>query len=113
MKSILVLFAALVLNHTVTIAQGTPPAHKMQHEKMNADMKDCVMMKDGKMMMRKDGKMSEMDHDVTMKDGTVCMQDGTCKMKNGKTMTMKDGDTCDMNGHMSTMSMHKKGKMKM
>ncbi|MEO5682813.1 MAG: DUF6799 domain-containing protein [Chitinophagaceae bacterium] len=113
MKYILVLFAALLLNHTVTIAQATPPAHKMKHEKMSGDKKDCVMMKDGKMMMRKDGKMSEMDQDMTMKDGTVCMKDGTCKMKNGKTMKMKDGETCDMDGHMSKMSMHKKGKMKM
>ena len=72
---------------------------------MNSSKKDCVMMKDGKMMMMKDGKMMSMDKDMTMSNGTVCMPDGTCKMKNGKTMMMKNGDKCYMDGKMTKMKM--------
>ena len=44
--------------------------------------KDCVMMKDGKMMtMMMNGKMMAMDKDMTMNNGPVCMMDGNCKMK--------------------------------
>ena len=93
-------------------AQVAKPTHKMNHSKMTHSMKDCVMMKDGKMMMMKNGKMMDMDKDMTMADGTVCMKDGTCKMKNGKTMMMKNGDKCYMNGHMD-MKMDKMGKSKM
>ncbi len=35
------------------------------------DMKDCVHMKDGKMMMMKDGK------EMTLKDGDMVAMDGT------------------------------------
>jgi Domain of unknown function (DUF6799) len=73
--------------------------------KMDNNKKDCVMMKDGKMMMMKNGKMMDMDKDMTMSNGTVCMKDGTCKMKNGKTMMMKNGDKCYMDGTMKKMKM--------
>ena len=40
-----------------------------------------VMMKDGKMMMMKDGKATgPMEHEMTMGDGTKMMMDGTMKM---------------------------------
>ncbi|MEO6315744.1 MAG: DUF6799 domain-containing protein [Chitinophagaceae bacterium] len=63
-------------------------------------MKDCVMMKDGKMMMMKDGKTMMMDQDMTLKNGTMIMKDGNVKMKDGKTMMMKEGESMDMNGKM-------------
>jgi hypothetical protein len=86
-------------------AQTSASKSKMKHEKMSHPMKDCVMMKDGKMMMMKDGKMMTMDKDMKMGNGMVCMKDGTCKMKNGKTMKMKEGETCDMHGKMGKMKM--------
>ena len=112
MKYILIVVAAFVFNTTVN-AQNSNAANKMHHGKMKHSMKDCVMMKDGKMMMMKNGKMMMMDKDMTMSDGTVCMKDGTCKMKNGKTMMMKEGETCDMHGKMGKMKMDKMDKMKM
>jgi hypothetical protein len=60
-----------------------------------------VMMKDGKMMMMKDGKATgPMEHEMTMGDGTKMMMDGTMKMKDGKEMHMKDGQMMMMDGHM-------------
>ncbi|MEO8515339.1 MAG: DUF6799 domain-containing protein [Flavobacterium sp.] len=63
-------------------------------------MKDCCMMKDGKMMCMKDGKIMKMDKNMTMKNGTTCMTNGKCTMKDGKKMTMKEGDCMDMSGKM-------------
>lgn len=61
-------------------------------------MKDCCMMKNGKMMCMKDGKTMPMDKDMTMENGTVCMTNGECVMKDGKKMKMKEGECMDMSG---------------
>jgi len=67
---------------------------------MAADMSG-VMMKDGKMMMMKDGQAAgPMDHDMTMPDGTKVMTNGMVKMKDGKEMHMKDGQMMMMDGKM-------------
>ncbi len=71
-------------------------------------MKDCCMMKDGKMMQMKDGKMMSMDKDMTMKNGTKCMTNGECIMKDGKKMQMKEGQCMDMAGKMDNCSMMNK-----
>ena len=75
-------------------------------------MKDCCMMKDGKMMCMKDGKTMPMDKDMTMKNGTTCMTNGECTMKDGKKMTMKEGDCMDMNGKMCNDKMKTMTKKK-
>jgi len=62
-------------------------------------MKDCVMMKDGTMMVCKDGKTMKMDEDMKMPNGTHVMKDGTVMMGDKKVM-MKDGDMMDMDGKM-------------
>jgi hypothetical protein len=60
-----------------------------------------VMMKDGKMMMMKDGKATgPMDHEMSMTDGCKVMPDGTMKMKDGKEMHMKEGQMMTMDGKM-------------
>ena len=73
-----------------------------------ATMKDCCMMKDGKMMCMKDGKTMLMDKDMTMKNGTKCMTNGECIMKDGKKMQMKEGDCMDMSGKMDKCAMMNK-----
>jgi len=106
MKKVFFLIAAFIFTMSAN-AQTNKTTHKVHHGTMTHSMKDCVMMKDGKMMVMKNGKTMAMDEDMTMSDGTVCMMDGTCKMKNGKTMMMKDGDKCYMNGKMGKMKMDK------
>ncbi len=81
------------------------------------EMKDCVHMKDGKMMMMKDGKEMAMDKEMTMKDGSKVMTDGTMMMKDGKKMSLKDGDMVMMDGTMKKGGMkegmeHKEGEKK-
>ena len=81
-----------------------------QTKKKSHTMKDCCMMKDGKMMVMKDGKTMPMDKDMTMKNGTTCMTNGECTMKDGSKMMMKNGDQMDMNGTMHSKKMIKKMK---
>ena len=78
-----------------------------QNKKDSAMMKDCCMMKDGKMMLMKDGKTMPMEKDMTMKNGTKCMVNGECIMSNGKKMKMKEGDCMDMSGKMDHCAMMK------
>ena len=95
-KMISTMFASLlimVLCFTATNLSG-------QTKKDSKEMKDCCMMKDGKMMCMKDGKTMPMDKDMTMKNGTKCMANGECIMKDGKKMQMKEGECMYMNGKM-------------
>lgn len=63
-------------------------------------MKDCCMMKDGKMVMVKEGKTMPMEKNMKMANGTTCMVNGDCVMKDGAKMKMKEGDCMDISGKM-------------
>jgi hypothetical protein len=76
-----------------------------QTKTKSTTMKDCCMMKDGKMMCMKDGKTMPMEKNMTMKNGTKCMTNGECIMKDGKKMQMKEGECMDMNGKMDHCDM--------
>ena len=76
-----------------------------QTKTKSTTMKDCCMMKDGKMMFMKDGKTIPMEKDMTMKNGTKCMTNGECIMKDGKKMQMIEGECMDMSGKMDECSM--------
>ena len=114
MKKILVLFLVCALS-TGAFAQNDKKVDKMDHMNSEKTMKnkDCVMMKDGAMMVMKNGESMKMDKDMTMSNGTKVMTDGTVKMKNGKTMMMKDGECVYMNGKMTKMKMDKMKDHKM
>ncbi len=84
-----------------------------QTAKKSTMMKDCCMMKDGKMMVMKDGKTMPMGKSMVMKNGTTCMINGECTMKDGKKMMMKNGDCMEMSGKMCTNKMTKMTKTKM
>lgn len=97
MKKLFLVLATVACSFGAIAQEG-----KMQEQKMqsNQKMKDCVMMKDGKMMIKKDGKMTSMEYDMTMSNGSVISPNGMVKMKDGKTMQMHNGDKMDMNGEM-------------
>lgn len=78
-----------------------------QTAKKSTIMKDCCMMKDGKMMVMKDGKTMPMEKDMVMENGTKCMVNGECTMKDGKKMQMKNGDCMEMSGKMCNDKMKK------
>lgn len=106
MKKVIILALAFVCTAGAVSAQDSM-SHKM-HKMGGHKMKDCVMMKDGKVMVMKDGQKSELTDDMTLSNGTTVMKDGTVKTSDGKTMMLKDGDWVGMDGAMGKM-----GKMKM
>jgi hypothetical protein len=100
-KMIFTMFASLLIM-AACLTVGNSYA---QTKTNTAIMKDCCMMKDGKMMQMKGGKMMSMDKDITMKNGNKCMANGECIMKDGKKMKMKEGECMDMNGKMDMCAM--------
>lgn len=60
--------------------------------------KDHIMMKDGKVWVQQDGKVSELEKDLTLENGTVVKTDGTVTAKDGESMTLKNGDAINMKG---------------
>lgn len=108
MKKLIFVFAAILLSFA-SFAQTDTTKKKMDHDKMmnhhQMDMSktDGCMMMGGKMMMIKDGKMSDMKKPMTMSNGTKMMVDGTCVKKDGTKMKMMEGDHMDMKGNMHPM----------
>ena len=61
---------------------------------------DGVVMRDGRMMMMKDGRATEpMTADITMPDGTKVTTSGVVKMRDGKEKQLNNGAMMLMNGH--------------
>ncbi|MCY7409376.1 MAG: hypothetical protein LH473_03825 [Chitinophagales bacterium] len=100
-KMIATMFASMLM----FVACLTASNSLAQTKTDSAMMKDCCMMKDGKMMCMKDGKTMPMDKNMTMENGTKCMTNGKCKMKDGTKMKMKEGECMDMSGMMSDCGM--------
>ncbi len=109
MKKILVLLIVSIIS-TGAFAQHDSTGRMKSGKNMQG--KDCVMMKDGKMMVKKNDQTMAMNSDMTMSNGTVVMTNGTVKMQDGTLMTLKEGDCVYMNGKVGKMGKMKMGKMK-
>jgi hypothetical protein len=108
MKKIMLLAFVCLIGTMAVSAQDKMDTGKMDNMKMAHKMKDCVMMKDGKMMVMKKGETMAMMQDMTMSNGTMVMTDGSVKMKDGTMSKMGEGDCMYMNGKMKKMAMTKK-----
>lgn len=75
-----------------------------QNDSGKVIMQDCCMMKDGKMMHIKSGKMEVLERDMIMKNGTKCMANGECITREGEKMMMKEGECVDMLGRITDCS---------
>ena len=73
-----------------------------QSMKDTVSKKDCCMMKNGKMMHMKAGKVELMEREMTMKNGTKCMANGECITQEGEKIIMKEGECIDIYGNVST-----------
>jgi hypothetical protein len=65
-------------------------------------MKDHIMMKDGKVMMIKEGKSMPLDKELMLSNGAKVTADGNVTMKDGAKTMMKEGDMMGMDGEMVT-----------
>lgn len=63
-------------------------------------MKDHIMMKDGKVMMIKEGKSMPLDKELTLGNGAKVTADGNVTMKDGTKMMMQEGHMMSMDGEM-------------
>ena len=103
MKKMICLVATIFMLHMGysqdTMHHPTDEMHKMQ---------DCIMMKDGKVMVMKDGKNTMLQSDTTLKNGTTVMTNGTVKFKSGKTLMLKEDQCVYMNGKIGMMKMDDK-----
>ena len=79
-----------------------------RNDNMNVMSSDGIMMKDGKLMITKNGTTMPMEIEMTLENGTKVMTDGTYTEKNGTTLRMKNGDHMMMSGKIMSM---KKPKM--
>ncbi|MFT3704742.1 MAG: hypothetical protein QM802_20420 [Agriterribacter sp.] len=97
MKKIAITIVVFLVCGYAVQAQNTPKkTDSTAHHSMM--MKDCVMMKDGKMTVMKGGKTMDMTDDMKLSNGTTIMKDGSIKMKDGKTSTLNNGDCIYMDG---------------
>ncbi len=67
------------------------PKHNMQNH-------EGIIMKNGKLLMMKNGQTTQLTSDLTLDNGTVVMANGTVKAKDGSTTTLKEGDYISMDG---------------
>lgn len=75
--------------------------------------KDHILLTDGKVMVVKDGKTSELEKSMTLEDGTKVMKDGSVVTKDGQAVKMGEDDLLLFNGRMTKREhlMLKDGKM--
>lgn len=81
--------------------------HRMHNNYSQTRNNDHYMMKDGKLMMDKNGTMSAVDNNVTLSNGTTISTDGKVTWKNGKTQTLQNGERMGSNGKIWGNKMNK------
>lgn len=59
---------------------------------------DMVIMRDGKMLVRRHGETMAMEEELTMADGTKVMPNGQLLMADGTARMMQEGETMLLRG---------------
>ena len=101
MKNTVFLLALLLLAGTGGAARAQAPTGK--HKPTSKSAQAYCLMKDGNMLVVKNGQMAPMTVTLTMDDGSLCMPDGTCQSTQGRTMMLREGQSKMMDG---TVTMH-------
>ncbi|MDB6055667.1 MAG: hypothetical protein JWN25_3190 [Verrucomicrobiales bacterium] len=69
----------------------------------NLAMFNGAIMRDGKMLIMKDGDTTPMEKDLIMSNGATVSKDGKVKLKGAKTTTLKEGQIVQMDGMIRLM----------
>jgi hypothetical protein len=86
------------------IFKGIRQANLKMKRREDDDMKqDILIMKNGKMMMKRGSRIRPMKEDIALFDGMRVMMDGTVIMTDGIARTMMEGDAITMDGRMTDM----------
>ena len=105
MKKLLLSVFAIVLSLGV-FAQDTQSQNKWKDH-------EGIFMKNGKVMVIKDGQKTQLLQDTTLSNGTTIMVDGTVKSSNGTTTMLKDGEFVNSDGTISEKKWKKDEEDKM
>jgi len=65
---------------------------------------DMVVMKNGTMMVVRNGEMKPTDMVMTLSNGTKVAMDGTITMRDGTSRILMDGEAMTMDGEMTTIA---------
>lgn len=110
MKKLILIFAAIAITAGAYAQAGSAIRIMSPRDRYNSQKEDLqnkpiekshpdgVIMQNGKMMKVQNGKMTNLDNDITMSNGTKVMSDGTYIKKDGTKMTLKEGQHIDMQG---------------
>jgi hypothetical protein len=92
MKKVLISLFAITLSLGVFAQDSTTNnmAPKQNHE--------GVILKNGKLLMMKNGQTTQLTTDLTLDNGTVVMTNGSVKTKDGTVTILKEGDYIGMDG---------------
>jgi hypothetical protein len=86
------------------IFKGIRQANLKMKRREDDDMKqDILIMKNGKMMMKRGSRIRPMKEDIALFDGMRVMMDGTVIMTDGIARTMMEGDAITMDGRMTDL----------
>ena len=100
MKPTTALLSLLLLADTGGEARAQIPAPEAARTAQSPGQaaKGYCLMKDGNMLLVKNGEMAPMTATLIMGDGSLCKPDGTCQRKDGTTVMLKEGQSMLMNG---------------
>jgi hypothetical protein len=99
MKKVLVSLLAMTLTAGVFAQDSTNAMNKMAPRQSH----EGVLMKDGKLLMMKNGQTTQLTSDLTLDNGTIVMANGSVKTKDGTTAILKEGDYVGMDGTMGNV----------
>ena len=103
MKPATALLTLLLLAGTdgVARAQTAAPKTARATQPGRESARGYCLMKNGEILLVKNGKMAPMTATLTMTDGSLCMPDGTCQRPDGTTVMLKEGQSMLMSGRLS------------
>lgn len=81
-----------------TLAGGNASGEMKSDEKLS----DRVVMKDGELMVIKNGEVSRVEKAIILPSGTVIQKDGTLKKKDGTEVKLKNGQFIELPAASST-----------
>ncbi len=94
--SLLVLAAGLSIGASAQTKSDT--SHSKTQQEYAQKKNEGYAIKDGKLIMWKDGKTSDVSQDVTLANGTSISKNGKVTWQDGKTETLKAGEWVDETG---------------
>lgn len=111
MKKLLGILAISSIGYCASAQDSTSMMKDTGMMKMHDMKKDCIIVKDGKVMIMRHGEKKVLDSTINLGNGAMVSPDGTVKMSDGTTKMIKEGEYVDMDGKMGMMKKGMKDKM--